>query len=192
MKSTETPAERIAGDLALAAAQGLPAPTAERLAEAYDVPPATVTAAMGRLTAVEGARELLAAAAMCRHLDAIAGGRGIGPIDVAGFGQVTNVGEGTRFLAGQFLSAARRPPGPDDSVYLSGKAREIISLGRRATAATGTPVNFPWTRNPVADSFPKGVGEALVARDRASLGRTGRPGPAVARRAHSGSKPPVL
>ncbi len=53
--STEAPAELIAGDLALAIRErhirpGEPLPSADRLRTSYDVPPATVSAALDRLS----------------------------------------------------------------------------------------------------------------------------------------------
>jgi hypothetical protein len=183
VESTETPAERIAGDLALAAAQGVRVPAPGRLAAVYDVPPATVTAAAGRLKAGDGAEELLAAAAMCRRLPGLAGSQAIGPVDV-GARWLTGVGDAARWLAEQFLG--RRPPpvrGRRQRLQ-RGRARQVIHLGRRAAAARGSAVEFPWTRDLAAASFPEPVSAALT---RPGLGARvpashPRPAPAAAPR----------
>ena len=154
MSSTETPAERIAGDIALAIHQGEirpggPLPPAERLMASYDVPRATVTAALDKLSrakviggdAGQGAfaapeltgmtrqvLDIMAAPAMCRCLAAMPGG-GLGPFAAPDILQSASE---------RFLAAARlmlRDGLTERDAALGMAARSILKVGSQTAAA---------------------------------------------------------
>ena len=179
MEPTETPAERIAGDLALARREGaVPPRSTGHLAAAYGVPPGTVAAALALLDSAGAAapaggpaaeaghgagQTLRAAVAMCRRIEALAGRTAIDPVPAAGYGTLTDMGEAMRWLSEQFLAGARRPL-DGNFEYLAGRAAEVLQLGDRLTAAKGGRPAFPWAaRSPVAAAFPASVPAVAVA-----------------------------
>jgi hypothetical protein len=200
MQSTETPAERIACDVALAIYEGAsPLPSPQQLTAAYDVPPATVAAAEDRLAAARlavsaedgGAMQLLAAAAMCRRLNTLLGRHAINPIHIAGYGTVEDAGQAVQVVAEQFLMAARRPGAGSDE-YLGAKAQEILELGTGLTAGQKTGSDFPWCPDLAAVSFPADVGHGLSAATRGPRGPGELRARSAARRSSgtTGHRPP--
>ena len=178
MEPPETPAELIAGDLALARREGaVPPRSTGQLAAAYGVPAGTVAAALALLDSAGaaapaggpaaeaghgGGQTLRAAVAMCRRIEALAGSTAINPVPAAGYGTLTDMGEAMRWLSGQFLATAREPDGNFE--YLAGRAAEVLQLGDRLTAVKGGRPAFPWAaRSPVAAAFPASVPAVAVA-----------------------------
>jgi hypothetical protein len=215
--STETPAEQIAGDIALAIYQGdigpgRPLPSRERLMSSYDVPPPTVERALQRLfmagistydggalvasgPAGDDMVAVMAAAAMCRRLAVAASGPG--PIADP---------EVLHAASEQFLAAARRglPSGrlADDDVRLAGPARELLQAGHdlaRSLVWGTAPASRHSPREPggrtrvvlAGDGWPASARDGVTAAAaRGPARRAAAPGPRpAARGSRSGPHP---
>jgi hypothetical protein len=180
--STEVPAERIAGDLALAEREGaVPLPSAKQLEAVYQVPPATVSAALGRLDgswppgggAAQGRHAgtwtlLLAAAAMCRRIEAFADNRPAELVEVLGQEALASAGEFARLQREQFLVAARRRRAAEGD-QLAARAKQVLDMGARLTVLRGGPrVHFPWALDPGTVPSPAAPPPAAPGAPRAA------------------------
>jgi hypothetical protein len=197
--STEVPAERIAGDLALAFREGRirpgePLPASERLAAVYQVPLPVAGQALRRLslaglirggadqgTFVRGqvdarsglALDVMAVPALCRRLEAAPGAV---PGRASYRAALQRVSEA-------YLSAGRRAirgglTGQDER--LAAEARRFLAAGGQA----GAPPPPPWERPPAAGGTPGPAAGALEWPGTVAVGLAAVPasGAAPARR----------
>jgi DNA-binding transcriptional MocR family regulator len=208
--STEAPAERIAGDLALAMHEeqirpGERLPPAERLMASYDVPPATVMAALERLSLAgvttgdagqafaasvltgpaRQALSVLAAPAMCRRLAQAASGGGLlDDPEVLLAASEAYLAAGRRALRGPLT-------GRDAGVVEA--AEKLLEAGSRPARPGATLLGLrdsaARSPGPRAADWPAPAADGVAAA--AAGSPTARPGRGTALRRAAGQAPAV-